>query len=51
MGKTSWMISDDVSSFASKRMMYLVWRIGQSTSSSLMILSSSVPGENSYGVF
>ena len=33
MGKTSWIISDDVISLASKRMMYLVWRSGQSNSS------------------
>ena len=51
MVKTSWMISDDVSSLAIKRMIYLFWRSGQSNSSALMILCSSVLVENSYGLF
>ena len=47
MGKTSWMISDEVSSLASKRMMCLVCRSGQSNSSALMILCSSMLGFDS----
>ena len=50
MGKTSWMISDEVSSLACKRMMCLVCRSGQSNSSALMMLCSSVLGESSHGV-
>ena len=45
------MISDDVSNFAIKRMMFLVGRSDQSNSSAFMILCSSVLGEKSYGVF
>ena len=45
------MISDDVISLANKRVIYLVWRSGQSNSSAFMILCSSEPGENSTGVF
>ena len=49
--KKSWMISDDVSNFANMRLMYLLWRSSQSSSSALMILCSPEPGENSNGVF
>ena len=45
MGKTSWMISDEVSSLANKRMMCLVCRSGQSNSSALMMFCSSVLGD------
>ena len=51
MGKTSWMISDEVNSLASKRMACLVCRCGQSNSSALLMLCSSVLGECSYRVF
>ena len=45
------MISDEVSSLANKRMMVLVCKSGQSNSSALMMLRSSVLGDFSYGVF
>ena len=45
------MISDDVISLANKRVMYLIWRSGQSNSSAFLNLCSSVLGENSYCVF
>ena len=51
IGKTLWMILDQVSSLASKRMMFLVCRSGRSNSSALMMLCSSVLGDCSYGVF
>ena len=51
MGKTSWMVSDEASCLANKRLMYLVCKSGQSNSSASMILSSSVLGDSSYGVF
>ena len=45
------MMSDEVSNLANKRMMRLVCRSGQSISSALMMLCSSVLGESSYVVF
>ena len=45
--KSSWMISDDVSKLAIKRILYLVVRSGQSNSSALMMFCSSVLGESS----
>ena len=45
------MISDEVSGLANKRMMCLVCKSGQSNSSALIMLRSSVRGNCSYGVF
>ena len=50
-GKTSWMISDDVSNLAIKRMMFLVCRSGQSIWSALKILCPSVLGERVHKVY
>ena len=47
----SWMISDEVKSIASKRMMCLVCRSGQSISSALMMLCFSLLCYSSYGEF
>ena len=44
-------MSDEVKNLASKRMISLVWRSGQSNSSALVVLGSSVLGDSSYGVF
>ena len=51
MGKNVVGMSDEVINLASKRMMCLVLRSGQSNSSSLMMLCSSVVGDSSNGVF
>ena len=45
------MTSEVVRRLASKRVIYLVCSSGQSSSSALMILCSSLLGENSCGVF
>ena len=49
-GKRLWIVSDDVMSLASKRVMYLVCRRSHRSSSALMILWSSLLVHLSYGV-